>query len=67
MTSQAVAPAHRHGWYAVQMAVGVAVVLGLIAVLISVALNRGPAPVPSGQRTEQSVVVPHPSPGPYGS
>jgi len=64
MTSQTVTPA-RVGMFP---ALGVTLILGLMAVLISVASIRGPAPVQTGQRTgPPAAAVPHPSPGPYGS
>lgn len=45
----------------------VALALAVIAALIFVAVSRGLAPGPSGQRTGLPVVVPHPAPGPFGN
>jgi hypothetical protein len=42
-------------------------VLGYAAVLISSANSRVLAPTPTSHRTGVPIVVPHPSPGPFGS
>jgi hypothetical protein len=52
---------------AVAVALVVALALAVTAALIFVAVSRGLAPGPSGQRTGMPVVVPHPTPGPSGN
>jgi hypothetical protein len=44
-----------------------ALVLTVIAVLISIAVARGLAPASSGHRTGTPILMPHPAPGPFGS
>jgi hypothetical protein len=43
-----------------------ALLLALSVVLLFIAIS-GLAPAPSGHRTGTPIVVPHPSPGPFGS
>ena len=38
-----------------------------VAAVILIAVARGLAPAPAGQRTGTPIVVPHPAPGPSGS
>jgi hypothetical protein len=45
----------------------VALVLAVTAALIFVAVVRGLAAAPGGHRTRTPIVVPHPTPGPFGS
>jgi hypothetical protein len=52
---------------AAAVALVVALALAVTAVLIFVAVSRGLAPGPSGHRTGTPVVVPHPTPGPFGN
>ena len=53
--------------FAAPLTAAVALVLAVTAALIFVAAVRGLAPAPSGHRTGTPVVVPHPTPGPFGS
>jgi len=43
------------------------VVLAVTAALIFIAVSRGLAPAPIGHRTGTAVIVPRPTPGPFGS
>jgi len=55
------------GRFAAPLAAAVALVLAVTAALIFVAVVRGLASAPSGHRTGTPIVVPHPTPGPFGS
>ena len=57
----------RHRRFPAPVAVGVAVVLAVMAAVILIAVWHGLAPAPGGLRTGTPVVVPHPAPGPSGS
>jgi hypothetical protein len=58
---------HQHRRVPALMAVGIALMLTATAVLISSANSRVLAPTPTSHRTGAPIVVPHPSPGPFGS
>jgi hypothetical protein len=49
------------------IAAAVTLVLAVTAALIFVAVSRGLAPGPTGHWTGTPIVVPHPTPGPFGS
>jgi len=49
------------------IAAAVTLVLAMTAALIFIAVSRGLAPGPGGCRTETPIVVPRPTPGPFGS
>jgi len=49
------------------VAAAVALVLAMTAALIFIAVSRALAPGPGGCRTGTPIVVPHPTPGPFGS
>ena len=49
------------------MAAAITLVLAMTAALIFIAVSRGLAAGPGGCRTGTPIVVPHPTPGPFGS
>ena len=49
------------------IAAAVALVLAVTAALIIAAVSPGVAPGPSGYRPGTPIVVPHPTPGPFGN
>jgi len=53
--------------FAAPQAAAVALVLAVTAAVIFAAAVRGLAPAPSGHRAGTPVLVPHPTPGPFGS
>jgi len=59
-------PQH-HRRFAVPVAVGVALMLAVTAALMFIAVSRGAAPASAGHRTGTPVIMPHPTPGPFGS
>ena len=59
-------PQH-HRRFAVPVAVGVALMLAVTAALLFIAVSRGVAPASTGHRTGTPAIVPHPTPGPFGS
>jgi len=48
-------------------AAAVAIVLAVTAVLVFVAFSHALGPAPAGHRSGTPIVVPKPSPGPFGS
>lgn len=56
-----------HQWLLSLIAVGWALAIVVMALVMCSALARGPAPAPGGHRTGAPIVVPSPAPGPFGS
>jgi hypothetical protein len=54
-------------WIAAAVALGLALALAVTAALITAAVSPGVAPGPSGHRPGTPIVVPHPTPGPFGN
>jgi hypothetical protein len=52
---------------AAAVALVVALALAVTVALITVAVSRGVAPGAGGHRTGTPIVVPHPTPGPFGN
>jgi hypothetical protein len=59
-------PRHRRR-FAAPVAVGVALIVAVTAALMFIAVSRGVAPASTGHRTGTPVIMPHPTPGPFGS
>jgi hypothetical protein len=59
-------PQH-HRRFAAPVAVGVALMVAVTAALMFIAVSRAAAPASTGHRTGTPAVVPHPTPGPFGS
>ena len=53
--------------FAAPLTAAVALVLAVTAALIFAAAVRGLAPAPSGHQAGGPILVPHPTPGPFGS
>jgi|SRR5215472_15951990 len=67
LTSPADALAVQRIYEVALVAVGLALAFALTTALLSIALSVGRAAGPSGHWRQTPVVVPHPSPGPFGS
>ena len=57
----------QHRRFPALIAVGVALMVTVTAALMFIAVSRGLAPASTGHRTGTPVIVPHPTPGPFGS
>jgi hypothetical protein len=55
------------GPFAAPRAVGVALMLAVMTLLIFITVTHNPAPAATGNRLGAPIVVPHPAPGPFGS